>query len=666
MATLDGSVQIKNWSKFGQSKGLVDVQGIPQVACDAGGSVASAAASSAGLQVEGYSNVGGDLGSLDIKRMDVKTAISMSLMHHYVTTGDLYEIVANSEGGASFVKVGSSGGNMGTLYYNVQTTSFPTRLSDVMVTGGKPLPEVKFGKWYDVLQIGTKGEVFDQSKMVGNCRLSGFTNYATIVYPDPHLGTEYNDGIDNMYDVTTPWEKVIGYVHYKEPPEYVKDKPEIKITWNNEASIPIQVGEPGNPKMGNIQTIETRDMTTGDANCFAGPGTGQEIKYTDGVKIEIPSKWRYTNLRGIKIDKFIKVSAVYLIGMRIDSLFYAPNSTEKMFDETTSSNNSVLWASINKEGFNTFKCEEGRHYAIAYDSSGDLTPYIVFAKDIREGDPFKYGENTSFKIDPFCTWALKNPDGKTQGTIFPITKSEGLWVTDIWALVDIETPSITVFDPVYGKAMEIAKTLKYNLCPISIIDKPAPIGLGSTGDIIGQESMQKDADPTTVQNFTDTDLEKAMDKMQGSGMSVSWSFLKETDVGPAARKLYDLLSSDTTVENVFTFGPDSNPTLCAGYAGGVINAIRYSYTDQGSYTVSVTTGPMLTPSSMVQVDGGPTPMMTEDFGARGVVIASNGDNVNFKVRIDGLGDRWAVCMTPHIIRTGDAVQCSIHNNPVEY
>jgi hypothetical protein len=663
MATLDGSVQIKNWSKFGQSKGLVDVQGIPQVACDVGGSVASAAVKSAGIQVDGYSSVGGDLGGLDIKRMDVKTAVSMSLMHHYIMTGDLYELVANSTGGVTFVKVGSSGGSMGTQYYNVQTTSFSTPLTDVMVTGGKPLPEIKFGDWYDVLK---DKEVFDQSKMLGNCRKEGWTNYANIVYTDPHLNTEYNDGIDNMYNVPTPWEKVIGYVHYKEPPEYVKDKPEIKITWNNEASIPIQIGEPGNPVMGNIQTIETKDMTTGDANCFAGPGTGQEIQYTDGVKIDIPSKWRYTSLRGIKIDKFIKVSAVYLIGMRIDSLFYAPDSTGRMFDETISSSNSVLWASINKLGFNTFKLEEGRHYAIAYDNSGDLTPYIVFAKDIRAGDPFKYGENTTFKIDPFCTYALKESKTSGEGTIFPITKSEGVWVVDIWALVDVETPSITVFDPIGGKALEIAKALKYNLCPISVIDKPAPIGLGSSGDIIGQESMQKDSDPTTVQNFTDTDLEKAMDKMQGSGMSVSWSFLQEDDVGSAAGKLYDLLSSDTTVENVFTFGPDSNPTLCAGYAGGVINSIRYSYTDQGSYTVSVTTGPMLTPSSMVQVDGGPTPMMTEDFSARGVVIASNGDNVNFKVRIDGLGDRWAVCMTPHIIRTGDAVQCSIHNNPVEY
>jgi hypothetical protein len=136
MATLDGSVQIKNWSKFGQSKGLVDVEGIPQVVCTGDGSVAVAAIESAGLHVNGYGQ-GGNLGSLDIKRMDVKTAISMSLMHQYATGGGLYELVADTSGGVDFIRVGDSASRMGTLYYSVQTTSFPIPLSDVMVTGLK-------------------------------------------------------------------------------------------------------------------------------------------------------------------------------------------------------------------------------------------------------------------------------------------------------------------------------------------------------------------------------------------------------------------------------------------------------------------------------------------------------------------------------------------------
>jgi len=124
--------------------------------------------------------------------------------------------------------------------------------------------------------------------------------------------------------------------------------------------------------------------------------------------------------------------------------------------------------------------------------------------------------------------------------------------------------------------------------------------------------------------------------------------------------------SDTTVETVLTCGPDANPQLGSGLLGGAINSIRYAYTDQNSYTVSITVGPKLPPSSIVSVDGGPTPMMMENISAKGTIIASAGDNVNFKVRIDGYGERWAMCMCPAILRVGDVVQCSVHNNPIEY
>jgi hypothetical protein len=640
----------KEWPTFGGSTSLADLLGN----C-ASVAVATSAVNAAGVAVTENAGAGGDLGDLDIKRMDVKTAISMSLMHEYIQSKGrtLYEAVADGDG-IGFVEVGSYAGSIYPIYYSTQTTSYSIDVSDVLVTGGKPLPQVVFGEWINLLE---DAEIYTQQTMFNNCRRANFTNHATIVYSDPHMSTEYADGIDNKYNVNSPWEKVIGYAHYKEPPASVLSSPEIKINWGNEASIPIQVGEPGNPVMGNIQQIANVDFDAlGGPGCFAN--TGQAVSSSDGVKIEIPSKWRYSAIRGVPIDKFLRVSAVYLIGLRIDSLFYAPSAVDQMFNAPTT-NTSVLWASINKPGINTFKCEEGRHYAIAFQ---DNVPYIVFAKDTRDGDPFKYGANTTFKLDPFCRYALGSGKETETGTIFPTTKSEGLWVFDIWAVVDVETPSITIFDP-NGKAGEIAKAFKYSVSPISVFDLPAPIASATTG-LIGQESMQKDGDPTTVQNFKDTDLEAVMDAMQGSGLSVSWSFLDEGGVVDAANAIFGLMSS-SQVETVYTLGPQASPRLCGGYGGGIINAIRYSYTDQGSYTISITVGPKLTASSLVQVDGGPTVMMTEDFSARGVVIGSNGDNINFKVRIDGYGDRWAVSMCPAIIRNGDSVQCSIHNNPVE-
>ena len=96
----------------------------------------------------------------------------------------------------------------------------------------------------------------------------------------------------------------------------------------------------------------------------------------------------------------------------------------------------------------------------------------------------------------------------------------------------------------------------------------------------------------------------------------------------------------------------------------MVNAVRYNYTDSGSYTVSVTEGPKLI-GNLNQVDGGPSAKMAENFGATGTVIDMAGDNIHFKLRIDGYGERWAINMTHRVLRKGDVVQCTVHNNPVE-
>jgi hypothetical protein len=128
--------------------------------------------------------------------------------------------------------------------------------------------------------------------------------------------------------------------------------------------------------------------------------------------------------------------------------------------------------------------------------------------------------------------------------------------------------------------------------------------------------------------------------------------------------LYNHFKSDV-IETIYTCGPECNPKL-GGYgdSDGVINAIRYNYTDSGSYTVSVTEGPKLV-GNLAQVDGGPSMKMAENFSASGVIIDKAGDNIHFKVRIDGYGERWAVNMTHRILRIGDIIQCTVHNNPVE-
>jgi hypothetical protein len=69
-----------------------------------------------------------------------------------------------------------------------------------MVTGGKPLPTRRVAAFTDVWQSGLK-ETYNASWVADNGLSAEFSNYATVVFEDPFLDSQYNDGIDNLYDL---------------------------------------------------------------------------------------------------------------------------------------------------------------------------------------------------------------------------------------------------------------------------------------------------------------------------------------------------------------------------------------------------------------------------------------------------------------------------------
>jgi hypothetical protein len=151
----------------------------------------------------------------------------------------------------------------------------------------------------------------------------------------------------------------------------------------------------------------------------------------------------------------------------------------------------------------------------------------------------------------------------------------------------------------------------------------------------------------------------------GGGMTLTLSFLDENQVVRLSGALYEYMNSGDGVESTYVCGPNCDPDLGGtGPNGGIINSITYSYQDSNSYTVSVNCGPKLV-GGMSQVTGGPSPKAAESFSAKGTIIQDMGNHVYFKVRVDGFKDVVAVNMTPTVLRTGDKVNVSIHNNPVE-
>ena len=118
-------------------------------------------------------------------------------------------------------------------------------------------------------------------------------------------------------------------------------------------------------------------------------------------------------------------------------------------------------------------------------------------------------------------------------------------------------------------------------------------------------------------------------------------------------------------ETTWVCGPNAEVELGQQGPNGIVNSITYSYTDSGSYTISVNEGPWTVKPFNGGGGSGPSFKASESVNARGTIIDSIGNGMFFKVRIDGFGERIAINMTEQFIRVGDIVSCSVHNNPVE-
>lgn len=653
----------------------------------------------------GSTDIGGSLKNIDIKRMDARTALNWSLLEYSASNGGsnagFYEPVVKDDGRVYFEQVGYENGNISDVYYEVQTASFVDLPPAVMVTGGRPLPQRKPLEWKPIWGENP-ANIYSMRDIFENCHKKAFNRYATIVFKDPNLdNSQYNDGIDNLYEINdeNKHDRILGYAKYiKLPEEATKDT---TVKYANQTTIPIRVGEtPGaeGPYLGQLQERPpwTENVEGELQTCFQN--FGEEIDNpTVGVPIDIPREFRFENRRGTVVDKFIGISAVYVIGREINLLTVTPNPAVTDSAKSAVRNNdrivltdAVCFARIDSPEQKTFRLEEGRHYTIGYvdgaadgeSGSGYVQPYLIFAKDVKRQDPLPYGQGQEIYLDPWCEFRHiyfpDNPSARITRTILPVQKGKGILVEEVWVGADMEVPCIVVEDPDgrNQKAIEIAKDLRYYVAPIVVKEYPNPIAFVAPGDstAINLEQPMYDKDPTTAESFeaSSSPFEAALDLMQGNGMSITFSFLNadtEDERNSLVRNMAERLAymmNNNVIETVYTCGPECNPVL-GGYGRGtnsVVNSIRYSYTDSGSYTVSVTEGPK-TAANLSPVDGGPTEYLSEDVGARGTVIDLAGDNIHFKVRIDGFGERWAVNMTHEVIRIGDVVSCSIHNCPIE-
>lgn len=649
------------WKSFG------DDSDFEEIVCDDSKNIAYEVFIQYGIQCN--SQEGGGLKNIDLKRMDAIQVIKLSLLEQTAQTGVIYEPVMNSDGVVEFIGVGEDVGLSGEdIYYELQTSSYRERCGGVMVTGGRPLAYRRPLTWHPIWQNGPH-EIFDTNYLVNDCvAMSGdFSQQATIVFTDPHLDSRYEDGIDNLYEITkdNPHDSIVGYAKFLNWNGYATS-PDTTISRQSNSTILVKLD-----LSGGLGTLHRRPTYKAGENPSCWEGTGDTPTFDTGVRVEIPTDFRFESVRNTRVDKFQGISDVYVVGRDIKALWgVAPSDADSMLQDPEPGNANP-WVSIESSIEEVFRLSRGTHYIVSYDSlENDKQPYIIFADNSRPTDPIGINgtEPTTFFIHPDCGYATSGETkGETTGIglILPTSETGGVLVSEVYVTLLLDTPSIVVYNPDgrNNKAYSIAEKLEYLVAPIIVVEEPTPVAFNGT--LIDPTQSKQDHDPTTAQDFSDTDYEKALDLMEGNGTSLSLSFLDSDGCRKLSESLFDYLNSGDGTEATYVCGPGADVRI-GGTApnGGIVNSITYSYQDSNSYTISVNAGPTVV-GGFAQIDGGPAPKSTEEFSAKGTILQDMGNHIYYKVRIDEIGDRYAVNMAPTVLRVGDKVQCSIHNNPVE-
>ena len=622
---------------------------------------------------------GGTLEGIDIHHMDAITALKMSLLEEWgKTPANIYlkEPIVNADGVIEFVEIGKDTADLSDIYYEVQSKVYVNKDTHVMITGRKPLPTRTFAGWTNIIGPVNGAKIWDTEAMVDTCFIANFKRYATITFNDPHFSDwTWGDGITSIYEAKDPNEEVIGWAYYLDPGDLVDI--DTKISYQNGATVPILIADsPTNLYTADIGALVKREVhpLLGDENipasCWKDLGSEVEFERTTGIPIEIDNQVRrFDTVRGTKVDKFTQVSKVYVIGLFIDSLQSYPisHSAASEYVNFSSPDNVNVWVTINNTDDIVHELSQQTHYLIGQVDIGLNTPdqlRVVFADNSGYFDFAHYGVGTTYRVDPHCKYFAEGGTGDLVGTILPLENNTGLLVKQVYAAVSLDTPSIVISDP-QGNANEIALDLQFKAAAITMYNEPAPIAYN--GELIDQTDGYKDNDPTTVQDLTNTEMERVLTLMDGGGvvMKFNMATLTETETIALSQKTYDYIEADEGIETNYVCGPGTKVKLGElGLAGGIINNITYSYSDGGSYTISVSEGP--------RIMGGLSGIIPERYikkeetlTLQGTVIQDAGNHVIYKVRIDGLGVRECINGSPNIIRVGDIVTVTIYNNPVE-
>jgi hypothetical protein len=252
-------------------------------------------------------------------------------------------------------------------------------------------------------------------------------------------------------------------------------------------------------------------------------------------------------------------------------------------------------------------------------------------------------------------------------------------------VIERRRPSIDIYDP-RGLAMAVASTIGITYTPIVLVDFPPPVAYAATAPlqsidestgaggktlpaegIIDQTDGIRDNDPSTVQDFDESELSILQDNTTGSTIDITFPFFDEDQCLELARNFL-AEQTETVVSTSVVLGPDSTPHLGEVFTDttgniSTINEINYSYSDASQYLITITTGPKyLTAGSF---NSSYYQLQTEEITKEGIIVQDRGDGATYVVRVKRGEEMVALSFILADISVGDKCQVRIYNSPVE-
>lgn len=667
--------------------------------------------------------LGGSLPGYDIRNQDATTMLKLSLATELLDSppegsgrtggAGFAEVEIDGDGIARFYIVGAAAAQGLDVRYCIPTGQIVNAADLVIVRGYDPPIRRELREPFDGLK---NKEFFGYDDCaVDTCEQGHNAKYATISYDDPALDQTYQDDIINSYEIGA-FESLLGYIvdfDISPDPETV---PGLRVSFGDSTKEYIRFSAnlfKNSVVEGNL-SLDDFNAITGGTVIGAGRAEGAEVGGSAGSSVPATittvnqstgecfitnstvvgalitlsaDRFKRLNKFGLNESDFIGVQDIVFSGQKVMAIFTSPfniNPLIKPQKELISLQHGRNWTWTTDANENV----EINLFSVI-DSAFTQTIHNIYSiPDSLTSSPSFNGIFEAATDAPNDTSQISATEFRNT-YIAAIGDSLGYKAVngEMCIVVERRRPSIDIYDP-RGQAMSVASSIGITYTPIVLVDEPPPIAYASTqpflqsideqtgaggntipGEgIVDQTDGIRDNDPSTTQDFDESELSILQDNTNGSTIDITLPFCTDTECLEIARNFRDL-QNETVVSTSAVLGPDSTPRLGDVFTDdsgntSIINEINYSYTDGSQYLITLTTGPrFLTAGSF---NDSQYQLQTEDVTKEGIIIQDRGDGATYVVRVQGGEEIIALSFILDDISVGDKCQVRIFNNPVEH